>query len=427
MSYNNRLEEKYIQTESIDFLQDFYRKCSHNNSIKKYAEVYTTAGNRADGLIVWENAPNDVRVVSLEAKAYNTISNLRSRWDKEKVSNWNRMTSELLLFIIVCLSFNFLKKHIVFEPALLILIFLCLYIIRKLTLPFLQRVFTPLLKTADVFEQAARYPGNEMWIAIGEDTFKMKKAEKLQELISQCKLRKFGLLEIPIGGGSPNILILPKFRPARQVDNFLNFYKKGLFIRKEIEGNTVNFLRRWKLSGAEKRYNRNNLALSVGITILLGIFSLSSGNFWNKPISNPNDYITETHTFSTPIPQPTLPIISVPKIEKGAKKPPLTNAPTECSMPFNGSKYILKDNLFTTQEAAKKRVQLLKKAGCPGCGYFWIPCSDWQEQQELWCVYAYNHRNNRPSIVESEENYRYKLRTAGLKIGTVGIWKVGEK
>ncbi|MFK7980976.1 MAG: hypothetical protein AB8G86_13405 [Saprospiraceae bacterium] len=433
MSYNNRLEEKYIQAVAIDFLEDFYRKCSHNNKIVQYAEIQTITGNRADGLIVWESAPNDIRVVSIEAKAANTIRSLRTRWDKEKMNNWNRIASELLLLFLVCISFTYLKKHLVFEPALLVLIFLALHFIRQLTLPFLQTFFTPFLQTAGVFEQAAHYPGNEMWIAIGEDTFKLKKTEKLQALLTQCRLRKFGLLEIPIDGSSPIVLLAPKFRPTKKVNDLLSFYKKGPIIREEIYGETLNFLRKWRLSPAEKHYNSINLGISISITCFLFAFSFSNFGPLNVPAVKTDAYDSTTNHFSIPIPLPhpsspikprskrkEIVIETIPKIEQ-------ENAPSSCKMPFEGTKFILKDKLVNTIEEAEARIKLLREAGCPGCGYFWIPCSNWQEQQDLWCVFAYNDRNNKASIKKSEGNYQYKLRVAGLEVGELAIWKVGNR
>lgn len=433
MSYNNRLEEKYIQAVAIDFLEDFYRKCCHNNRIVQYAEVQTTAGNRADGLIVWETAPNDIRVVSIEAKSANTIRSLRTRWDEEKMSDWNRIASEIVLLLFVCFSFSYLKKHLVFEPALLALIFLALHFIRQLTLPFLQTFFAPLLKTAGVFEQAAHYPGNEMWIAIGEDTFKLKRAEKLQALLTQCRLRKFGLLEIPVDGSAPKILLAPKFRPTKKVNDLLSFYKKGPSIRAEINGDTVNILRRWRSSPSEKRYNSINLGISISITLFLFAFSFSHVGHLTPPFQKTDRSILESSKFSIPIPLPA-PILpkkstTVPKALIADEVPNTlqTNAPSTCHMPFKNTKFILKDNLVNTLAAAEERVKLLREAGCPGCGYFWIPCSDWPEQQGLWCVFAYNDRNNRKAIEKSEKNYRYKLRMAGLEIGEIEIWEVGNK
>ena len=53
--------------------------------------------------------------------------------------------------------------------------------------------------------------------------------------------------------------------------------------------------------------------------------------------------------------------------------------------------------------------------------------NNWSTQQDLWCVFAYNPRNNKASIEKSATNYPYKLRVAGMEIEEIAIWKVGER
>ena len=120
------------------------------------------------------------------------------------------------------------------------------------------------------------------------------------------------------------------------------------------------------------------------------------------------------------------------KVEKAISPPEEkvvshTNNYTCPPFPYEGKRFILIDQLVNSMEAAENRTQQLTKAGCPGNGYFWIPCSDSPNQEELWCVFAYKPRRSAAAINRRKDSYDYLLRKAGLEKGMMDIWEVGAK
>lgn len=418
-----RLTEDYIKSEALRFLYNYYLPYAHNNKIESRTELYTTTRTRADGILVYENSPNDVRVISLEAKSANTLRNLRSKWDKEKLINWNRMASELVLILLVILTYPLLKGKIVYDPTLIVAIILLLLVIRPITLPFLQRIFVSILKTTSVFEQAALYPGNEVWIAISSDTFIRNKQERLDEFIKLCTQKKFGLLEISEFGYPVKVLVYPKFRVAQSANDFLHFYKKGEELRPLVSGNYWNPFRRFKRSSAENSYHLRHFAITGSVSLGLVIFLFMNMGPLEMPSNRGPSPISQISIIPTPSfsPQP----FPTPPIESVESEP---NTFT-CSLPFKkkGKRFILKDKIVPTIQDAKARTATLLEAGLKEVNYFWIPCTDYSPTTDAWCVYAYSDRgvkNGKEKILNSQRRYKRILNAAGLDWSQVEIWQI---
>ena len=396
---------------------------AHNKKIVDETELYTTNRTRADGILIYENTPNDIRVISLEAKSANTLRNLRSKWDKEKLINWNRMASELVLILFAFLTYPLLKGKIAYDPTLIIAIVLILLFIRHFTLPFLQRFFATFLKTTSVFEQAALYPGNEVWIAISSDTFIRNKKERLDEFIKLCTQKKFGLLEISEFSYPTKVLVYPKFRDSQSAKDFLHFYKKGDELRPLVAGNHWNLLRRFKRSPAECAFHRRHFALTGSVSLGLILFLFMNMGPLEMPSKRGFVPISESSIIPTPSYPPELtPTLPIEPVE------PATPTFT-CTLPFKkkGERFILKDKVVPTIQDARARVVTLLDAGLKEVNYFWIPCSDYSPTTDAWCVYAYSDKgvkNGRAKILNSQRRYKRILKTAGLDWSEMEIWQV---
>jgi len=255
------LTERYIQEEALHFLEHYYYKYSHNNKIVARLEA-------TDGLLVWERAPDDIRVVSFEAKSATTVRNLLTRWDDEQLNTSSFFIAQLVCFLVFCILYGLYGMRLLFEPALLIVLFILFPIVWKSMRPVLQKSFPVFFQTASVIEQVSLYPGNESWIAISSDTFKKNSEERIKALQQQCKRRKLGLLEIQADGRKPIILLKPAFKPAVKQD-FLSFYKKDAYIRSIIASDAQGFSSWWNRSSAEKKYELRQFKWAALFTLFL--------------------------------------------------------------------------------------------------------------------------------------------------------------
>ena len=469
---SERLSEKYIQEIAVDFLKNYYQQYSHNKKIHAAQEEYTIQGKRADGLIAWEKASDTIRVVSMEAKSAATIRNLLTRWDEEYLNRSSFFIAEGLLLLVFSVLYYFFGLRLPLEPFLLLLILIALPVLWFYTKPLLLKIVPQFFKTADVLQQVALYPGNEMWIAIGSDTFIMKKEERMEALFDQCKRRKFGLLEIQADESPPKILLWPHFFPSDTNSDFLVAYKKEAAIRQKVTG-ARNSWTVFNYSRPERKYYINQLLRSVVITGLI-LFSLIDFDAKkNDPIqpksSNPSivDLARQLDEPSLNPPQrarivnerpqdvahrderrsiperevdreiseniefeenqeTSLPIESTIVEEIVDVTPPMESTPpTNCeTLPFSGKKYILKDQLFATRWEAQDRVRQLKEAGCHTADYFWLPCVQNQIGVTAWCVYAYPARSSKEKVKNSLIRYTYFLKNAKLNYNDADIWQV---
>lgn len=422
------LPEQYIQQRAVEFLANYYRKCSHNKKVKYVFEAYTKKSKRADGLIFWERSPNNVRVVSVEAKSATTIRNLLTRWDKIKISNDGYYVALIIMIVLFCVAYGVFEMRLPYDLPTLLLTFMVLTLVWWATQWVLQTFFPRFFKTAGVLEQARMYPGNEVWIAIGFDTFKRDKVERLKALRIQCRLRRFGLIEIYQDGYMHVILEKPGFNRIVKNKDFLAYYKNDQKLRQLISGDTRRFLSMLCISKAEFNFwlRRQKIAGFFAL-VFLGL------NFLNiNKSSIPNSYTQQTFVskdeFSAKLPvqaiNSTEKIKNLPPKEKVVEYTNNYNCPT---FPYEGKRFILIDQLVNSLEEAENRRNQLTKAGCPGNGYFWIPCSDMLNEKELWCVYAYKPRKSKAAIDRRKDSYGYLLRKAGMESGMMTIWEVGAR
>lgn len=422
------LPEKHIQQRAVEFLAEYYQKCSHNKKVEFIFEAHTNQNKRADGLIFWERAPDTVRVVSVEAKSSTTIRNLLTRWDEVKISKDGYYVALGIMMLLFCVAYGIFNMRLPYDLPTLFLTFIILTLVWWLTQWMLQTFFPRFFKTAGVLEQATRYPGNEVWIAIGYDTFKRDRVARLKELRTQCRRRKFGLLEIHQDGYPHVILEKPRFNRVVKAKDFLVYYKKEQRLRQLISGDTRRFLPILCISKAEFNFWFRRQKIAGFFTLMfLGLNFLSL----DMP-SLSNSYTQQTITPKEKFGPSTLPLPVQPKIEKVIPSPEeriIKHSDSNiCSpFPYEGKRFILIDQLVTSKKAAKSRTQQLTNAGCPGNGYFWIPCSDSANQKELWCVFAYKPRRSAAAIDRRKDSYDYLLRKAGLEKGRMDIWEIGAK
>ncbi len=420
---SNRLREKYIQDIALEYLEKRYRKYSYNGRIQALKEAHTTSGKRADGIIVWKKSPREVRLVSMEAKSASTVSNLIKRWDQEKLSNWSLVASEGVILLVFAGLYHFAQLRIPLDIRILLLIFLSLHLLLKPIRLLLQSQFSHLFQTASVFEQAALYPGNEVWIAIGSDTFKQKKEERWQHLKTQCRKKGFGLLEINHQART-TIVLHPKFKPAYEVSDYLSYYKKENAIRQQIANGTKRIGIPFRLSRAERFYYLRSFGTSlICISLLLLVNFPLDKNRATYPTSQTETLFAYEDTQI--LPKTTPPIYQ----EEGTREQHHSEeaqAYFSCRFPYEGNKYIIKDRIVDTEYAAQDRLKELALLNISNSDYFYIPCSDLDNRSSQWLVYAYSPRSNYEKALKNLKRYEWILMQANQSSFGVDILLVGE-
>lgn len=414
---NTTLKEKDIQADAIEFLWNYYKKSSSNRLAYSESEAHTKKRKRADGLIVWQRGKNRFRVASVEAKSATTLRNLRSRWDKDELNKGSLKTVQIVILIVIGILYSVSPFELHSIPLWVFILFVVLNISLPFGTKFLQKFFPRMFTTAEVIEQVRKYPGNEMWIAIGYDTFKKK--EERKKFIQLCKDKGVGLLEVFPYNTHIEILLTPQFI---KYDGFLKLYKSAdkaiVYLRQQ--GKYFFNLP----SKAERLFWFQHYILSAVSACVLIVF-----------LAVPSDF--DNHTSTVQI-IPDLPIkINKEKSldDRKSTDNAIKNVPetftekgvnTNCKKKISGTKYILKEQLFETEYAAKNRVKKLLKAGFPKAGYLWLPCYDSPlSYAEVYCVYAYPPQENEKKIKNSLRRYPGVMKKAGLKsMAGVDIWKV---
>lgn len=419
---SNRLREKYIQEIALAYLEKRYRKYSYNGQILSLKEAHTTSGKRADGIIVWKKSPKEVRLVSMEAKSASTISNLIKRWDQEKLSNWSLIASEGVILLGFGVLYHVAQLRVLLDIPVLLFIFAALHFLLKPIRLLLQSQFSYLFQTISVIDQAALYPGNEVWIAIGTDTFKQNRVERLQQLTSQCSKKGFGLLEIG-PEATTNIFLQPKYKPSYAVGDYLNYYKKEPSIRQQISAGSRKLGFPFHLSRAERWYYLNSFGTSLLlVSSLLSVsVSLDTHLKTNPPTSTEVLYTFEEPA-ELPKPTPTTYIEESPILLEIPEEESISHS---CHFPYEGKKYIIKDRIVNSELAAQSRLYELAQLNIPNSNYFYLPCSDLDPRHSQWLVYAYSPRSNYTKALNNLQRYEWILQQAQQSSFGVEILFVG--
>ena len=420
---SNRLREKYIQDIALEYLEKRYRKYSYNGRVQALKEAHTINGKRADGIIVWKKSPHEVRLVSMEAKSASTISNLIKRWDQERLSNWSLIASEGVILIVFGCLYYFAQLRVLLDVWMLLSVFLTLHLLLKPIRLLLQSQFSHLFQTISVFEQAAQYPGNEVWIAIGSDTFKQKREERWQALKKQCSKKGFGLLEVD-QQAMTRIVLHPKFKPAYEESDYLTYYKKESIIRQHISNGSRRLGFPFHLSRAERLYYFHSFATSLICVSILWLFHLP---LKQKQVTYQVHQTEKLYAFDPSVEplERTSPISSQTFNEPPSNSEAAVLLP-ECYFPYTGRKYIIKDRIVQSEYAAQERLQELAQLNIPNSDYFYIPCSDLDSQVDQWLVYAYSSRTSYEKALNNLKRYEWILMQANQSSFGVGIILVGE-
>ncbi len=249
------LTERFIQQAVAERLNaDHYRRRSAYVS----TEVYTRL-KRADVLLSFRRARSRPYVVVVEAKSRNTIHQLKLKAHPGRARWTGRLISlGLITGLSVLLGYQWYFRTL--NTLVLLVLFLGGSLLATAAVTALRLRFT---RAIPAIRQLGRYPANENWIAVGDDTF-VREADYLT-LRQQCRKHGVGLIVVD-GRGRLSLRLLP--RPRHVFNDYLGSYGKREDILAQIDRRPE-----YGPTPAERRLNRRRFGaiflMVAGVSMLV--------------------------------------------------------------------------------------------------------------------------------------------------------------
>ena len=207
------LSERFVQDAVAERLnRDYYKRKPAYVATEEYTRL-----KRADVFLAFMRARKRPYVVVVEAKSRTTIHQLKLKEAPHRVRWAGRATTAVLIgALMAALGYQW------YFNAVNTLVLLGIFVAgSSLISALLRRLDLSSLSSVSVIEQLGRYPANEKWIAVGEDTF--AKPEQFDILYKQCKKNGLGLLVVTARGKVQRRLIPT---PRHTFNNYLDSYGK---------------------------------------------------------------------------------------------------------------------------------------------------------------------------------------------------------
>jgi hypothetical protein len=215
------LTERFIQNTVAERLNKEYyrRKPAYVNT-----EVYTRL-KRADVFIAFMRARKRPYVIVVEAKSRTTIHQLKLKEEPRRI-RWAGRAVAIALIVGLSATLGYQWYFNAMNTLLLLAVFV---LGSSLISSLIRRLELVSLGSISAIEQLGRYPANEKWIAVGEDTF--ARPAEYEVLKRQCSKNGLGLLVVTEKGKMRRILI-PE--PRHAFNDYLSDYGKRKSILAQI-------------------------------------------------------------------------------------------------------------------------------------------------------------------------------------------------
>lgn len=281
------LSERFVQQSVAERLNaKYYRRKSAYVS----TEVYTRL-KRADVLLAFMRARGRPYVVVVEAKSRTTIHQLKLKNNRKK-ADWAGRILSLLLIAGLTAVLGYQWYFNATNTLLLLVVFLLGSLGISATISRLRLSFA---QSISAIEQLGRYPANESWIAVGDDTF--VNDEELQTLDEQCRKNGVGLI-IVNGKGRLRLRVIP--RPRHVFNDYLSRYGRRDSILQQIDQRPD-----YGPTPPERKLNRRrfgNIALLLGVTgiLILLVYENRYGAVVPDPFASPRGVVIGTDAVGLP-------------------------------------------------------------------------------------------------------------------------------
>lgn len=340
------LSESFIQSSVAKRLNTvYYRRKPAYISTEEYTQL-----KRADVLLAFMRARNRPYVAVVEAKSRTTIHQLKLKDNRDKARRAGRLiTIGLIVGLSVLLGYQW------YFNALNTLILFGIFLAgTSLITALLSQLQLRLLSSISAIEQLGRYPANESWIAVGEDTF--VRPQEYRTLRQQCRKNGVGLIIVD-RKGRLNFKTLPK--PRHVFNDYLGRYGKRNPILAKIDRPT-----NYGPSPSERRQNRRrylNIGLMIAITGLLMLlaYDMNYGPSLPDPFTDPRYVSPQELVIGEDQPED---LFGEEELVISSDNTPATDCPIIAT---NERGFVIVDAVLPEQQALR-RLAALKAAGLRG-------------------------------------------------------------
>jgi hypothetical protein len=260
------LTERFIQNSVAERLnKEYYRRKPAWVTTEEYTKL-----KRADVFLAFMRASNRPYVVVVEAKSRTTIHQLKLK-EAPRQTRWagRVLTLALIVGLSAILGYQW------YFNAVNTLLLLGLFVLgSSLISAVLSKLELSVLGSISAIEQLGRYPANEKWIAVGEDTFARPK--EYDTLVHQCKKNGIGLIVVNARGRIKRKLI-PE--PRHTFNNYLGKYGKKAKIMAAIDQRPG-----YGPTPPERAKRRRQLGNVLGLLALVGVLGLISYEENYRPV-----------------------------------------------------------------------------------------------------------------------------------------------
>jgi hypothetical protein len=278
------LTERFIQNTGAERLNKEYyrRKPAYVNT-----EVYTQL-KRADVFIAFMRARKRPYVIVVEAKSRTTIHQLKLKEEPQRI-RWAGRGVAIALIVGLSAALGYQWYFNAMNTLLLLAVFV---LGSSLISSVIRRLELSSLGSISAIEQLSRYPANEKWIAVGEDTF--ARPAEYEVLKRQCRKNGLGLLVVTPKGKMRRILI-PE--PRHAFNNYLSDYGK----RKPILAH-INRRPDYGPTPPERAKQRRQVLNGAVLLAVVGLLALLTYEDRVRPIVP--DPFADSYPVETPMPPP---------------------------------------------------------------------------------------------------------------------------
>lgn len=404
-----KLPEGYIKKKALQFLhREYYRRCPINGIIYKELEAYTNEGKRADGLIIFRQKGRNPFVASLEAKSANTLRSLVEQIDLARIVDDGLKMAVGSFVFIWCLAWMAGVRQML-DPILALLMGGCWIWMVKAYISAVQPLALKRHSRIGALEQLKQYPADERWLAIGIDS--MSKEAQFHRLLQHCRKAGIGLI-IVASEGSPEVHVHPRFNTRSDVTDYSQYYKNAPVALKRIS-KTKKQTGFGKPTRAQFRY-RLQLHSIVGAGFLFGLL------FLIPPLQEQHVTTRQSHE-DVHRSRSTNYISSSRSTDRGRVSTSTSVQASNISceyLSFPGKRLLLVDQFYAEREAAMERTALLQSIGFTKANYFWLPCYENNQQENLFCVHPYDPRSDEDRIAHQRRRYEYLTKLHEISIGS---------